>query len=146
MGLLVESALLVIAVPLLSRQMILGDYLASCACGLQNGMVSTYSGAVLRTTHVTGIFTDLGIFIGQIIRGIPVDRRRIFLGILLILSFFGGGVAGSIAFHSFSYGALYLPAALTGVVGFAYTLYRHLHRSIPAERERSTVPAAGEEL
>ena len=119
MALLVESALLLIAVPLLSRHIAIGEYLASCACGLQNGMVSTYSGAVLRTTHVTGIFTDLGIFIGQIVRGIPVDRRRIFLGVLLILSFFGGGVAGSVAFNSYSYGAFYLPAALTGVVGFA---------------------------
>jgi uncharacterized membrane protein YoaK (UPF0700 family) len=122
--------------------MMLGDYLASCACGLQNGMVSTYSGAVLRTTHVTGIFTDLGIFIGQIVRGIPVDRRRIFLGVLLILSFFGGGVAGSIAFQSMSYGALYLPAALTGVVGFAYAFYRHLHRATPTKRERPSVPAS----
>jgi uncharacterized membrane protein YoaK (UPF0700 family) len=137
MALLVESVLLLIAVPLLSRQMLLGDYLASCACGLQNGMVSTYSGAVLRTTHVTGIFTDLGIFIGQIIRGIPVDRRRILLGLLLVSSFFGGGVAGALAFSSFSYGALYFPAALTGVVGFAYGFYRHLQRASPVLKKEA---------
>lgn len=33
--------------------------------GLQNAMMSTYSGAVIRTTHVSGMFTDLGIFLGH---------------------------------------------------------------------------------
>ncbi len=132
-ALLLESAMLFIAVPLLGRQMVSGDYLASCACGLQNGMVSTYSGAVLRTTHVTGIFTDLGIFIGQFFRGLPVDHRRITLSLYLIFSFFTGGVAGSFAFASFSYRALYVPAALTGSVGLAYALYLHLRKPAPAQ-------------
>lgn len=87
-ALLIESLLLFAAVPLLNRSNPLGDYLASSACGLQNGMASTYSGAVLRTTHVSGIFTDLGIFIGHYIRRIPVDRRRILLYLILLCSFF----------------------------------------------------------
>ena len=46
-ALLLESILLCIAVPLLNRNSIFGIYSASCACGLQNAMVSTYSGAVV---------------------------------------------------------------------------------------------------
>jgi uncharacterized membrane protein YoaK (UPF0700 family) len=42
---------------------------ASAACGLQNAMVSTYSGAIIRTTHITGTVTDLGAMIGQYLRG-----------------------------------------------------------------------------
>ena len=34
-------------------------YLASMAIGMQNGVAATYSGAVARTTHMTGIVTDL---------------------------------------------------------------------------------------
>lgn len=35
-------------------------YLLTIVCGLQNGMTTRYSGAVLRTTHVTGSATDIG--------------------------------------------------------------------------------------
>jgi len=43
----------------------IAKYLASMACGLQNGIVTTYSGAVIRTTHVTGIATDIGLILGR---------------------------------------------------------------------------------
>lgn len=35
--------------------------LLCCAMGLQNGLVTRLSGAVVRTTHLTGVMTDLGI-------------------------------------------------------------------------------------
>lgn len=124
-ALVIESFLLFAAVPFLSNKSDLGDYLASCACGLQNGMVSTYSGAVLRTTHVSGIFTDLGIFIGQLLRGNAIDTRRLRLCLLLLASFFAGAIGGTIGFSYFGYRTLYFPAALTGFVGFSYSMYRH---------------------
>ena len=126
-ALLIESALLFLAVPLLRNNHTAGDYLASCACGLQNGMVSTFSGAVLRTTHVSGMFTDLGIFIGHLLRGIPVDMRRVRLSVLLLLSFFAGAAAGAVGFAHFSYETLYFPAGLTGCVGLAYAIYLLRH-------------------
>lgn len=125
-ALMLEAALLCAAVPFLQQDEALGAYLASCACGLQNGMVSTYSGAVLRTTHLSGIFTDLGIFAGHALRGLAVDRRRAALGLLIIGGFFAGAVAATLSFRSFHYGTLYFPALLTGAVGAAYTLYRYV--------------------
>ena len=86
-ALLLESLLLCSAVPLLQQQSILGIYSASCACGLQNAMVSTYSGAVVRTTHLSGMFTDLGIFLGHALRGLPVDWLRVRLCFLIITGF-----------------------------------------------------------
>ena len=56
-ALLLESALLCVSVPLLDHRSIGGVYAAACACGLQNAMVSTYSGAAVRTTHISGMFT-----------------------------------------------------------------------------------------
>jgi uncharacterized membrane protein YoaK (UPF0700 family) len=129
-ALAVESLLLFCAVPLLERTDYLGAYLASCACGLQNGMVSTYSGAILRTTHVSGVFTDLGIFIGQLLRGTAVDARRIRLCLMLIGAFFIGSCVGAFGYDRFGYGTLYFPAAATGIVGLAYAIYRH-HRHAP---------------
>jgi len=124
-ALTIESLLLFAAVPFLVRTSNVGDYLASCACGLQNGMVSTYSAAVLRTTHVSGIFTDLGICIGHLLRGLPVDMRRVRLYAFLLGSFFGGSVAGAFGFAYLGYDTLYIPATLTGAVGLSYALYVH---------------------
>jgi uncharacterized membrane protein YoaK (UPF0700 family) len=127
--LLIESLLLFASVALLQRGIARGDLLASGAMGLQNAMASSYSGAVLRTTHVSGIFTDIGIAIGHMIRRLPIDFRRLRLLCLLASSFFGGSAAGSVLFQYFRYGALYFPAILTGVTGIGYALYRHYRLS-----------------
>jgi uncharacterized membrane protein YoaK (UPF0700 family) len=130
-ALAVESILLFCAVPFLGQNNPLGACLASCACGLQNGMVSTYSGAVLRTTHLSGLFTDLGIFIGHLLRRVAVDWRRARLCAVLIGAFFAGALAGAATYPVLGYGTLYLPAALTGGVGLLYTIYLH-RRRVPA--------------
>jgi uncharacterized membrane protein YoaK (UPF0700 family) len=129
-ALFLESLLLALAVPLLNRHNMFGLYASSCACGLQNAMVSTYSGAVIRTTHVSGMFTDLGIFLGHSLRGLPVDARRLRLCVLVISGFLCGSVAGAVAFHHLDYSALFIPSALTASTAFCYGLYlfRQRHR------------------
>lgn len=127
-ALLLESILLCVAVPLLRCNSVFGMYAASCACGLQNAMVSTYSGAVVRTTHLSGMFTDLGIFLGHSLRGLPVDTRRLRLCFLVITGFLCGGIAGAVAFHRLSYSALFIPAALTAMTSFAYGIYHLRNR------------------
>ena len=123
--LMIEGGLLAIAVPLLTRGHVAGDYLASAACGLQNAMASTYSGAVLRTTHFSGTLTDLGIFLGHRLRGLPVDARRVRLLLALVLSFFSGAIAGTWLFRTHGYAALYVPAVMTFGIGIAYGAYHH---------------------
>lgn len=124
-ALAIESGLLFAAVPLLHAQNDYGLWLASAACGLQNAMAGTFSGAVVRTSHVSGIVTDLGTFLGQFIRGIEVDARRVRLYAVLFAGFLCGGGAATFFYARWQERALLLPAALTGVVGIAYTLYRH---------------------
>jgi len=123
-ALLLESVLLCIAVPLLEHNSVLGLYSASCACGLQNAMVSTYSGAVVRTTHLSGMFTDLGIFLGHFLRGLPVDSRRLRLCMLVISGFLVGGIIGTLAYRKFGYATLFIPAALTAATAISYGIYR----------------------
>lgn len=120
----VEALLLAGSVPLFERQVIWGAVLAAAACGLQNAMVATYSGALVRTTHVTGLFTDLGVSIGHWLRGLPVGPRRFALCVLVIVSFAAGGTLGAWLFALLEYRALYVPAALTGSVGIGYAAYR----------------------
>ena len=116
-----ESALLALAVPLLNRHHPLGIYCASCACGLQNAMATTYSGSVVRTTHVSGMFTDLGIFIGHSVRGLAVDRRRLRLCLIIISGFLCGGIAGVQGFHAMGYATLFIPAGAAGLAAIGYT-------------------------
>lgn len=119
--LFLESALLFLAIPILSSGHLAGLYLAACACGLQNAMASSYSGAVIRTTHVSGMVTDIGIILGHWLRRLPCDRKRLGLYALLISGFVAGGVVGAILFARVSYQALLFPAALTGLAGLVYT-------------------------
>jgi uncharacterized membrane protein YoaK (UPF0700 family) len=123
-ALLLESLLLCAAVPLLKGHWASGTYLASCACGLQNAMATTYSGSVVRSTHLSGMFTDLGIYLGHGLRGTQVDSRRLRLSLIIISAFFCGGIAGAALFHTWAYHTLFVPAAITGVAGLSYGAYR----------------------
>ncbi|VXB80466.1 conserved membrane hypothetical protein [Luteimonas sp. 9C] len=126
-----EAALLAAAVPLFLRTQIHGALLAAMACGLQNAMVTTYSGALVRTTHLSGMFTDLGLGLGHLIRGRALPVRRLSLSALIIGGFLGGGIAGAWLYGAIGYRALLVPAALTGVTGIGYTLYRHWRGARP---------------
>jgi uncharacterized membrane protein YoaK (UPF0700 family) len=126
--LFLESLLLCLSAKLLAGQNPSGIYAAACACGLQNAMVSAYSGTVVRTTHLSGMFTDLGIFLGHKLRGIPVDHRRLRLCFLIISGFFCGGIAGALAFHKLGYPALLIPAALTAAASLTYGIFECCRR------------------
>ena len=69
------------------------------AMGLQNSFVTKISNAVVRTTHLTGLFTDLGIDISQLFfpkshRNREILKANIKLRIYIILFFFAGGLTG----------------------------------------------------
>ncbi|MEP6558132.1 MAG: YoaK family protein [Burkholderiales bacterium] len=96
--------------------------------GLQNAVITKLSNAVIRTTHITGIVTDIGIELGKFfywngprsdLRPIVLcDRAR--LGVLtsLALSFFVGGVVGAFGFTHFGYvSTVPLAVLLIGLAG-----------------------------
>lgn len=124
-----EAILLVLAAYFLRHDAITGDYLAAMACGLQNAMATSYSGAIIRTTHMTGIVTDLGIALGLLARGEPIDRRRSGLYLLLLFAFFTGGLVGAAGFARFGNDTLLGPAAVAGIAGISYTGFRQYRRS-----------------
>jgi uncharacterized membrane protein YoaK (UPF0700 family) len=123
-ALMLESLLLFAAVPLLEASNPVGLYLAAMAAGLQNGMASTYSGMVFRTTHVSGMFTDLGIYMGQRLRGLDVDTLRIRVCALVTSAFLFGSIVGALLFRVLQERTLLIPAVLTGLCGLGYSVYR----------------------
>ncbi len=69
------------------------------AMGLQNSFVTKISNAVVRTTHLTGLFTDLGIDISQLFfpKTYPNKNKlkeNIKLRLYIIAFFFLGGIIG----------------------------------------------------
>ena len=88
--------------------------------GLQNAVITKLSNAVIRTTHMTGIVTDLGIELGKLLywnrvttEQAPVlaDRARMAVLAGLFACFLGGGLAGAYGFKAFGYRST-LPLAL----------------------------------
>ena len=136
-----ESAALLLAVFFLRRGANAGDYLAAMACGLQNAMVSSYSGSVMRTTHISGMVTDLGIACGHFLRGATIDWFHFRLYGVLFLGFFAGGLFGTLGFERFGYDTLLFPAILSGVTGLGYTALKHYER-----RHKSPGPAGSGSL
>ena len=91
--------------------------------GMQNSLVTTISNAVIRTTHLTGLFTDLGIEISQLFfQKISEKREKIIASIKLRLSiitfFFLGGLIAGIVYDKFNIKTL-LIAAFVLVIGLS---------------------------
>lgn len=127
-ALFIEAALLFISFGFLVKGSFYGHFFASAACGLQNALATTYSGAVIRTTHLTGIFTDLGIMLGEFFRGQKVDRRKAELFCIIIVGFIIGATLGALVFKTYHYFALLLPAVICFVIAMVYRLYATAQR------------------
>jgi uncharacterized membrane protein YoaK (UPF0700 family) len=94
--------------------------------GLQNAVITKISQAEIRTTHVTGLVTDLGIELGKLVytnranpefgERVVADRARLRVLSLLLLAFFTGGLLGALGFQRFGYIATVPLAALLGVM------------------------------
>lgn len=77
--------------------------LAAIAMGLQNATITRISGATVRTTHLTGVITDLGTELAALLFGGRRRRnrakRRVALLASIVLSFAVGVAAGAIAYE-----------------------------------------------
>ena len=76
--------------------------------GMHNAVTSILSGAAVRTTHLTGTVTDIGIELSRLTyvnvhqrkgrERILANRQKLTLLLLLLASFLGGGVVGALGF------------------------------------------------
>lgn len=69
--------------------------IASAVCGAQNALASRYRGVVLRTTHLTGIFTDFGIHLGMKLRRHHIESWKLLIPICITFSFLVGAITSS---------------------------------------------------
>jgi len=79
--------------------------------GLQNAVITKISKAEIRTTHITGLVTDLGIELGKLFymnRAHPAEpvlanRQRLRVQGSLVLGFLLGGLVGALGFKHGGY-------------------------------------------
>ena len=79
-------------------------FLMLFAMGIQNSLVTNISRSTVRTTHLTGLFTDLGIELSQLFfYKKPEESKRlktsIYLRLSIITFFFIGCFLGGVMYH-----------------------------------------------
>ncbi|WP_131105311.1 YoaK family protein [Ornithinimicrobium sufpigmenti] len=88
--------------------------------GQQNALITKVSDATIRTTHITGMVTDIGIELGKMtylkragdpdpVRG---DLRKLLMLSTLVALFFVGGVLGALGYLAVGFPVLLVPAVL----------------------------------
>jgi uncharacterized membrane protein YoaK (UPF0700 family) len=117
---------------LIGMSMALTVALLCFVMGLQNAMITKVSNAEIRTTHVTGLVTDIGIELGKMLYWnrthdspaqprVRANRERLKVHLGLVASFFVGGVTGALGFKHVGYVStvpLALMLALLALVQF----------------------------
>ncbi len=100
-------------------------------CGIQNGSITSVSKSVIRTTHLTGITTDLGIGFARLIsskklnESMENEKKAILMRIGIIVFFGLGSVVGGFTFGKFEYQGFILPVMTSGIL-FILMLYFQL--------------------
>ncbi|WP_374073489.1 YoaK family protein [Bdellovibrio bacteriovorus] len=99
-------------------------------CGTQNGTITTVSKSVIRTSHLTGITTDLGIGLIRILNHRKLgdhteNEWKATMMRLGIIFFFGfGSVLGGYAFSRFGYGGFLIPVLTSGILFWAMMYFQ----------------------
>ncbi len=125
---IIESIILILLAAFGQFLIIQNPNLLACALlfamGLQNSLVTTISNATVRTTHLTGLFTDLGIELSQLFFYKQKEQKdklyaSIKLRLTIITFFFLGGILGGIFYSTLKLYVLAIAAALL-IFGIIY--------------------------
>lgn len=134
---IITEALILTIIALIGNYLINenSDVIAFCllfAMGMQNSLVTSISKSIVRTTHLTGLFTDMGIEVSQLFFYKDKSHKArlinsIKLRLTIIFMFFVGGVSGGILFTHFGIKSLILGSViLLGGLFFDFIKIRFL--------------------
>lgn len=118
---LLESALLVFVALFVKYGVLHSHDLIAClllfAMGVQNSFVTRISNAVVRTTHLTGLITDLGIDLSRLVLAKRYSKKErlnanLKLRVYIISFFFLGGVFGGVCFKYIGLDTLFVASII----------------------------------
>jgi uncharacterized membrane protein YoaK (UPF0700 family) len=118
-----EGGLLALAMLLLVSGHSLGVSLIAMGCGLQNATTSSYCGLMIRTTHVTGTVTDIGVMIGHWLRHRHIERRKLLFMVGVVMAFGAGVWIGALADGRWGSASLAIAAVGCAIAGGTIVLF-----------------------
>ena len=104
--------------------------------GLQNAIVTKASRAEIRTTHMTGVITDIGIELGKLIYWnksqeanegayVRANREKLKTHLFIFGMFLIGGIIGALSFNKVGYISV-IPLSLLLVLIAGFQIYRDI--------------------
>lgn len=109
-----QAGLLLLALIILWRGHSVGQVFAAMACGLQNA--TSYLTQGVRTTHLTGLSTDMGISLGKWLAG-KGRENQLKRQTLIWYAYCGGASFGAWVYFYVAYWGLWLPILVLLGVG-----------------------------
>lgn len=95
---------------ILEREIVIGIIIFSM--GLQNSLVSTISGGIIKTSHLTGLFTDLGADVAEWVHPKAEKtkelKNKIYIRITILSFYLIGAVLGGFLFNIFDFAVFYI--------------------------------------
>jgi uncharacterized membrane protein YoaK (UPF0700 family) len=101
------------------RQIVIGALLF--AMGLQNSLVSNVSGGLIKSTHLTGLFTDLGSELADLMHPLTRESQdvkdKIYVRLTILVFFIFGGFLGGYFFNVYEFKVFYfVPIILLSII------------------------------
>ena len=106
-----------------NRQSELYDMTVAMATGIQNAALSRYSGNIIRVGHVTGASVDIGVLSGRYVRGQKENLWKIQILMLLVFTFWLGGVLVQWIDPLLDNKILFVNSAYMVLIGTIYVVY-----------------------
>jgi uncharacterized membrane protein YoaK (UPF0700 family) len=111
------------------------------AMGMQNSLVATISNGKVKTTHLTGLFTDLGMELSMYFNPkYKTDKsllEKLHLHLVILGYYFGGGIIGGVLFLQIEFITFYCVSVVLLIV-----LYYDLRNLIRFKAQKKLKPVA----
>ncbi|WP_183580741.1 YoaK family protein [Mucilaginibacter sp. X5P1] len=126
------------------KQVITGAIILSM--GLQNGLVSNISGGLIKTSHLTGLFTDLGADIAEWLHPgtpkTPALKNRLYIRFTILGFYFFGALIGGYFFDKYEFAIFYfIPVILFTILYYDLSpiALRKLARIFPINEKKADI-------
>jgi len=115
---------------LFERELVIGAIIFSM--GLQNSLVSTVSGGLIKTSHLTGLFTDLGGDVAEwthpASEKTTVVKHKIYIRLSILGFYLGGALLGGFMFDYIDFATFYVVPVILLVILYYDLTHLAVHK------------------
>jgi len=105
-------------------------YLAAIANGIQNSITSTHTSNLVRSSHYTGMSSDIGTFLGQLLRGNGENLFKLKVFTSLSASFWMGAFVSFFFITKYGASSFLFGATVYALLGFALIIDQYLTKKV----------------